>query len=60
MPDSPQTAEAEFLMARALWDRRRDRRRAVALARRALETLRQQPGHRGEDVASWLASHGAP
>jgi eukaryotic-like serine/threonine-protein kinase len=52
----------EFTLAQALWDSRRDRKRARQLAGRALAGLRALEGTPPEQVAEierWLASHRA-
>jgi tetratricopeptide (TPR) repeat protein/predicted Ser/Thr protein kinase len=55
-------AALEYTLARALWDSGRDRKRARALARRALDGLRGLEGTPPEQIAEierWLASHRA-
>jgi hypothetical protein len=52
-------AQARFELARALWLSRRDRSRALVLARQARQTYSEQPG--GDrfrvEVEAWLADH---
>lgn len=53
--------ETRFVLARALWDSRRDRRRAVELARRARDDFRsgKDAGVAGvAEIDAWLAKHG--
>ena len=51
-------AETRFALARALWEVRGDRRRAIALAIQAQDDLGSpSTSTRGRDVAQWLAAH---
>lgn len=54
-----QVSETQFLLARALWDSRRDRDRALALARSAKEGYGDQSWWRDKVAAidRWLAAH---
>jgi tetratricopeptide (TPR) repeat protein len=54
-------ADAEFTLARALWDAR-EPDRARALARAALDHWREsgEPSESGREVEAWLASHRPP
>lgn len=55
------SAEARFLLARALWDSGQDRRRAVALARQARDLYEEIPASARVELAplaAWLARHG--
>jgi tetratricopeptide (TPR) repeat protein len=55
------SAEARFLLARALWDARRDRTRAVLLARQAREIYGKIPPSARTELSRldlWLAGHG--
>jgi tetratricopeptide (TPR) repeat protein len=54
----PTRAQADFSLARALWPERRDRARAIALARRAHEGLLAAGQNDDvEEIASWLERH---
>ena len=52
----PTLATTRFALARALWDAKRDRERARALATTALEEFGE--GERGDAVRAWLLAHG--
>jgi predicted Zn-dependent protease len=52
----------QYTLAQALWDSRRDRKRARALARRALAGLQALEGTQPEQITEikrWLARHRA-
>ena len=55
-------AEAHLALATALWDSRGDRPRSVALARRALDEVRQLPADVSprREIDAWLAAHAGP
>jgi len=56
-PDPVRIADTRFVLARALWDSGRDRRRAIALATSANDTFaRQDRLEQGRAVTSWLAA----
>jgi eukaryotic-like serine/threonine-protein kinase len=53
-------ALVRFPLARALWETRRDRVRAIALAREAIALLREHPDQAPRELAAaetWLAAH---
>jgi len=51
-------AKVRFNLARAMWDARRERKRAIELARAALERFTASSDERAKEVAAWLVQHG--
>lgn len=63
--ESEEVAESRFVLAQALWDARRDRPRAIQLARQArayIKNLGHPPGnpHIVNDIDSWFADNRLP
>jgi len=59
-PETSRLAETGFALARALWDAKRDRNRALSLAERARDKYAKLAERkRLDEVDAWLRDHGA-